>query len=352
MNVVVFDPNDLTKVIAIILSFLAAALSYHAVEMPFRRRTLLAGRQALAVLLAATTVAGVTFGALVWQSGGWPGRLPAGAENMAAVASQHIPDPEQCFVTGAQPNRFCHAANGGPLDIVLIGDSHAQSLMPAVRQFAQDQGLTAGFALRADCAPLVGVWREKDVQKLCPQFAEEAMAFLAETKPRIVILAARWSVYTVTGRQLYADRDRVANDRATSLAIFEAGLDRTLRRIAETGAVPVVVEQMPENAGDLPSSSLVLMRLGLPLDTVAARKSKHQKTQHVMSDLLRRASTKLTFVRIDPAIAFCPAERCTVEAGGRLLYSDNDHLNVDGSLFLLPYLSDELRKVLAQRPRS
>lgn len=351
MSTLVFDHNDLHKVLAILLSVALAALSYHWLEQPIRRRTWLARRRDVAGLLAAATAASIAIGVYGWQSGGWPGRMSPEAERMAAVAAQRAPDPDQCFNLGDKPSRFCrlNGAAGQPLDLVLWGDSHAQSIAPALRKYAGERGLAVGFALKADCPPVVGAWRAKDPTQSCRRFNDEALAFLAEARPRLVVMAAWWSNYT-SGRQLFLDDARAATDRGESLAIFEAALGRTLEGIAARGAVPVVLEQVPQNSGSLPSASLVLGRLGLPLDTVASATAEHRKRQRPMATLLDRWAQTIPLARIDPAQALCRTEVCAVEAGGKLLYLDNDHLNLDGSLFLYPYLAAELDKLFARRP--
>lgn len=349
MNVLVFDPNDLPKVIAIVLSFAAAALSYHYVEQPFRKRAVLPSGRSLASLLAATTAASIAFGAYGWQTGGWPGRLPPQVEEMAARATAKVVDPEHCFNAGTRENKFCLPDGTDRLDVVLLGDSHAQSLVPAVKKIASDNGLKVGFALRGDCPPLLGLWREKDPTALCRRFNDESLAFIEKTKPRVVLVVARWSVYT-SGRQYFLDDRGAAASRPESLAKIEQGLARTLAAMEAAGARVIFVEQVPQNLGDLPSATLVLTRLGLPLDLVAERTQDHRKKQAPMTALLDKAAASHAFTRIDPTEHFCKTERCTVESGGRLLYFDNDHLNADGSLFLAPFLAPRILEALAAVP--
>jgi peptidoglycan/LPS O-acetylase OafA/YrhL len=347
METVVFDHNDLHKVLALLLSFALAALSYRYIEQPIRTRERLPKGRDMAGLLAATTAASVAFGSYGWLSGGWPGRMPPEVERVAAAGSVRASYADSCQNVSDKPPTFCKVGGkSGAADLVLWGDSHAASLESALRKYAEERGLTLGLAVRLDCPPLAGIWRSKDPTKLCRTFNDAAVDFIAREKPRLVVVVGRWSVYT-NGPQLLRDDERTAGNRAESQAVFAAAVERTLQAIK--GPTTVFVEQVPENFGDIPSAYLVLSRLGLPIDTVASPVDKHRKRMQAMDATLDQAASRNAFVRFDPADAFCSrGPRCVAEADGRLLYSDDDHLNLDGSLFLYPALAAALDAALAK----
>jgi peptidoglycan/LPS O-acetylase OafA/YrhL len=351
MKVVVFEPNDLHKVLAIALSFVAAALTYRYIEQPIRQRTFLPHGRSLVGLFGTFAGFCIAVGAYGWQTGGWPGRMSPEVEQRASIAAVKASDPQHCFNTGNVSNVFCRPIPPiAPVDIVVWGDSHAHALTPALRKFTADHHVSIAYALRGDCAPLTGIWRQKDVTHACRRFNDEALKFVAELRPRLVVMAAWWSNYT-SGRQLFLDDRRAARSGTESRLILEDALNKTLDQITATGAKIVIVEQVPQNAGDVPSASIILHRLGLPANTIAATRTAHQKRQQFITSMLDRASAARHLTRLDPAGPLCQSERCTVEADGRLLYFDNDHLNDDGSLFLYPWLASELDKALAANTR-
>jgi hypothetical protein len=169
------------------------------------------------------------------------------------------------------------------------------------------------------------------------------MNFIEEIDPKMVVIVSRWSAYT-NGLQTLITAERVASDRKESRKIFEDVLDRTLAAL--NGRRVVIVEQVPESNGHIPSAYLVLSRLGQPLDLVAALIDDHRKRQSYVDAALARANDRHPFVRIDPASALCrkPGGRCAVEADGKLLYFDDDHVNYAGSMFLYPFLANQLDK--------
>ena len=341
MQTVVFDHNDLHKVLSLVLSFSLAVLSYRYIEQPIRARERLPRGRDMAALLAATTASFIAFGSYGWMSGGWPGRLSPEVERVAAAGAQRAAYEDSCHNVSNVTPAFCIVGGKtGPADIVLWGDSHAASLEPALRRYADERGLSLALAIRVDCPPLVGVWRSKDPSQLCRQFNDAALEYIARNTPRLVVIVARWSGYT-NGPQLLRNDQTAATNLTESRAIFASALDRTLQTI--NGPATVVVEQVPENSGDIPSAYLVLSRLGLPLSTVTAPIEKHRKRMQATVLALDQAASKHTFVRFNPASAFCEQEpSCIAEVGGKLLYFDDHHLNVEGSMFLYPALSAAL----------
>ena len=59
--------------------------------------------------------------------------------------------------------------------------------------------------------------------------------------------------------------------------------------------------------------------------------------------LLERLQATRAFRRIRPREALCAGWACAFYKGGRLLYTDNNHLSHDGALALAPLLREALR---------
>ncbi len=147
--------NDLHDILAIAASIGAAALTYHYLEHPVRTRRLLPRKVDMAGLLVASLAAAISIGAFGWTTGGWPGRFDPQVERAVALAAIQPADPDNCFKTGNEPNDFCiiRRVPGQPIDLVLWGDSHAAALLPAVRRYADEHGLSFAATIRADCLP-------------------------------------------------------------------------------------------------------------------------------------------------------------------------------------------------------
>jgi peptidoglycan/LPS O-acetylase OafA/YrhL len=342
MRVLVLDRNDLHAVLAILASVAAASLSYHYLEQPVRKRRLLPKKIDMAGLAAGCFAVAASIGAYGWMSGGWPGRFDPEIEARAARAAMRPPDPDRCFKVGAVPNDFCTVGvkPGEPIDLVLWGDSHAASLIPAFRKYAEERGLSFAMTVRGDCLPLLGVWRTKDPTQVCRTFNEEALAFIKEHQARNIAIAARWQIYAA-GPQRLLDEAHASPSKSADKAIFTAAIERTLAALPDRNIL--FVEPVPELRGELPAAYLLMHRIGLPPSQVAPTLKEHRKKARALGEALDDAGKSHRFSRFDPAAILCKGEElCAFEADGNLLYSDDDHLNLEGSLHLYPALAEAL----------
>ena len=133
--------------------------------------------------------------------------------------------------------RFGPAAESR-LRAIAWGDSHAITLLPAFDHVAQQRGVALGFAAHAACRPLPGVssgLRRDRYVKDCEEFNEAMFGVVERARPELVILAAHWSEP--------GDRFLSSSERAPrrGMSIFSVGLERTLERLAKTGARVCVV---------------------------------------------------------------------------------------------------------------
>jgi len=350
MRTIALDHNDLHRVLSIVISIAAAALSYHYIEQPIRRRRVLPRKIDMAGLAAASVVIAGSIGAYGWATGGWPGRFTPEVEAMVTRAAKHPADPDNCFKLGSAANDFCEIGvrPGKPIDLVLWGDSHAASLIPAFRRYAEERGLSLALTVRGDCLPLVGVWRTKDPSQVCRKFNDEALAFIREHNARYVAIAARWQVYA-SGPQRLLDDAHGSPSRSADRAILLAALERSMNGLA--GSEVMVVEQIPELLAPLPTAYLIMQRIALSPGTIAPTLEQHRKKSRVAADAMTELAASHRLARFDPALTFCKEKVCTYEADGNLLYFDNDHLNTEGTMFLYPALAEALDAWRAQAPR-
>jgi peptidoglycan/LPS O-acetylase OafA/YrhL len=353
-RLLVFDLNDAYIALAITLSVALAALSYHFVEQPVRTRRRLARGRDMAALLASTSLIGLAAGSTGWAMGGLPSASELHVEATYQRAIRHTELPEACFEDRGYTQtdrRFCTfgPAAPGKVDILLWGDSHATSLFTAVRKYAQERGLSLAVAARSSCPPLLEVRRTADANEGCPSFNRAVEAYIRDNDVPLVISVARWSMYANPGssRGVQLVGPQEGPGRATTREVFEDGMRRTVE--AMRARAFVIVEQVPEQKARVPTAYLVLSRLGGSLDRVRVDRKTHAWRQSVVSGVLGDTAGQGDTLRIDPAAELCASGLCIVEADGKLLYIDTNHLNVDGSLFIYPLVERELDRLRAGR---
>jgi hypothetical protein len=194
-------------ILAIVLSVAMATLSWRYVERPFR---VLSGidkaagkargmsRRATALFsLGGMGVLGALAG-LVMVGDGLPQRVSVDVLAIAADATPTRFDLEcmQRYTLDDACRIGVPTRAGDPVDLVLIGDSHAAAAAEAVDLVAREAGLSGAFLGNVSCAPLLGVIAgTPDERANCRHFMAEAVAFI-RTAPGLehVVLVARWPV--------------------------------------------------------------------------------------------------------------------------------------------------------------
>jgi len=227
----------------------------------------------------------------------------------------------------------------GPLRVVILGDSHLKSVLPALDRVLGDAGLNYAAFPASGASPFFvpdGAYFG-DYAETSLWVAEERLVldqtrlrFLSTNQPSLIILTARWGLWQRTGHD---------------------GIQAGLQRIQELAprAQLLILGQPPE----LPFGSSGFYetppRLG-PL--TQSREPKHLRVRR------HRVHGWLTeYASLHSGVHFVETEAVFLKAGiiefieqGKLLYFDDDHLSVDGSLKLVPLLSDALGNLVGTPP--
>jgi hypothetical protein len=359
-------PPDLVMVMLALLSLGLAVVTWALVEQPFRRRGAgLLRRRAGAFLASAVGMAAfVTIGFGLDRAQGVPLRL---ADNPAfgkvqALASQNLFRMTECHLDGtlgtypglARPE--CNTGGDAPLDAVIIGDSHASALRLALFETASD--LNIGTIAYGSCPPVPGIRSDRGTD--CPMLTERLYADLAASDVRVVILAARWSLYsTGTGfdngaggreeKKLPYWNDAHSGPReAGVIAAYAEGV----ARLQAAGKRVVLVHPVPEAGWHVGNRLVRAVEYGhMKLQDAAFGADPTRVTaRHVPVTALFNSMSEVLHVR--PEAALCDtllAGLCAHVAKGELLYDDDDHLSADGARLIVPLIIAAVRQALTTR---
>jgi hypothetical protein len=222
----------------------------------------------------------------------------------------------------------------GPLRVLILGDSHLKSVLPALDQVLGEAGLNYAAFPASGASPFfvpegadyrdyaeTSIW-EKEERLVLDQ---TRLRFLSTNQPTLIILTARWGLWQRSGRD---------------------GIQAGLQRIQELAprAQLLIVGQPPE----LPFGSSGFFetppRLGL---LTPSREPKHVRVRRHMAHvwLTEYASLHSGVHFVDTEAVFLKAGIVEFIEKGKLLYFDDDHLSVDGSFRLVPVLNEALRKI-------
>ncbi len=333
---------------ALAASIVLAILSWRLVEEPFRHPR---AQPEAAVLRKAAAFTACIFltGVALYTTGGLPQRLPdrllayGEVEPSAAQSRLHCAEwpGARTDLTGVC---LVGDLSAPSLGFAVIGDSHAEALIPAFALAATRNRQKGLVFVKHACRPMLGVVHIVDGKRnaSCSTFVAKAIREIqAQASIRDVVFAARWTRQALgTGYQqpnsFYTDGlSKEVSFRENKLSLIR-GLDRVFdalsdRRITVIGAVP-------ENEFLTPMALAMakLFSRPPPRTTADAFHRRNAAVEDVFSQLARLHR----FQFISPARRLCDGTTCVAEIDGRPLYRDDDHLSAFGAEQLANVIDD------------
>lgn len=324
--------------IAVLLAgvYAVSVLSYFCIEQPVRRRRVLVSNRRLLAVLASAIVLLVVIGEVLIRTNGLPQRFDPPMRRLVEVLDLH-PDLVRCtsLATSALDKdelcRFGPATEARPR-VIVWGDSHAATLLPAFDQAARRHGVALGFAARSSCRPLPGVssaMRHDRYVHTCVEFNDAMFGVVERLRPELVILAAHWSEP--------GDRFLSSSERAPpGVSIFSVGLERTLARVTKTGARVCVVLDVPELEFPYPNALLTVRQRGLDPGILRPTRDEARARQAGVERDVRALAAQYPVDIVDPKDVLCASGRCEIGDGRISYYRDDNHLTVAGAERVAP----------------
>jgi peptidoglycan/LPS O-acetylase OafA/YrhL len=321
--VIQHEPTRLIKLAIVAVAFVLAWATTTLVERPIRAGRLSPlGERALVplcLLLGLGGVAGVGWATQIAQ--GFPTRIPESVRYLDAFRYDDGPQENRsgrCLLLFQQDERDfvadCVDPNTGGSErpfVVLWGDSHAAHLYPGLKRLQPTAGFSLAQLTAGTCPPILDV--DFPFQPTCRRINNFVIHRIAELKPRIVVLAARWGIYP--------EQDLAKLDE-TLIALKRAGPER----IVLIGPVPIWNPSLPK----------------VLLNYYWAKKPRRLPTKMTfgvtkmvaLDDRIRRIANKFDVAFVSAIDAFCDPEGCIVSIGDdprNLTAWDSAHLTAAGS---------------------
>jgi peptidoglycan/LPS O-acetylase OafA/YrhL len=333
---------------ALLTSFVLATVSWHFVERPFRD-----ARRWPAKAIARFSVGGalvlISAGFVVTCFNGLPARLspPVLAAQAAALDIDPLRTPCTGYETGGRTRECRFGPGQGDPSYVIIGDSHAAALRPAIEYAMAGKGRGTLWWYQG-CPPLLGAVMVPMNDPACDAFRQHFLADLARS-PSIhtVFLASRWAplvsgtVPEIGGTLRTFLRDEMTTDITAqeTLRVFERSLDRTIHQMRALGKTVVVIGSVPEPGFDVPSILALARHNGV--GQVRSNTMERARLAEAPAGTVLNMISKREGALYVPLLApFC-AVVCALESAGRPLYSDSNHLSLHATRDVLgPWLKN------------
>lgn len=335
------------RIAGIALSLVLGSLSYYLVE----RTTHDLGRTKnperlprIAWLLAlsrigATALPVAILALVVWRSDGYPYRVSGAVRTLEVETASDRSLRRDCFDTGDITRPCLLGGKRDKVSLILLGDSQALALAPAVRQAmpAEFDGALY-FRAHSGCGTVIDGDNPDDEGCLkfnrtyLPQMLSERFAGVP------IVIVNMWQGAFTSAKFAFADQRR-GNVVPFSPNEYRRRAIDTVCRIAERHPT-VIVGPLPDWEHDV--APILARRLMLQskapdvTQSIEHHLALHRDAIALMGDFQR--DCKVTV--LDPLRYLCSNGRCLGTEAGHPLYYDRRHLNDNGSMKLVPMFSN------------
>ncbi|HEY5106594.1 MAG TPA: acyltransferase family protein [Caulobacteraceae bacterium] len=311
--------STLETIAALSASFLLAAASYHWLEIPVRRRAILARRRTLVVTFAVASLTLIATGAAFLITGGWSQRFTPSV--VALDAKQNDKAPLRCKTE-------CLIGDRTRAPTILIwGDSQAWAISDTLDTALKRNGLAGELVSQDGCAPMFGLQR--------PLFTcdtRSRVKALIRAQPKVVVLISAWGPYYGMPKMSFGT--------ALGARAVDAALENTLYFIHNEGAKTILFDPPPGAQDDVPRRSAQSQALGR-VEPITWKLAHYIASNAPYFSEVARLSPLIS-ARVSPWRHLCKTGTCQVSIDGRPIYIDSGHPTSHGFDFALPDIAAAL----------
>jgi peptidoglycan/LPS O-acetylase OafA/YrhL len=297
--------TNLERVIALLLTVLVSAGTFHYFENPFRKKKIDSPKNLFrfgaSLFVMALTLSVLSL--LMYKTG----QNHAEKFDLKTVRMQPIIYEEGCQLDkrATRPNLKCvYGKVNAEKTIVLLGDSHAAQWFPAINRWALDRGYRFLVMTKSSCPASNIPLRDDGAFKasVCKEFRNNATVEINRVAPDLVIMGS------------------AENHREIS--------SKSYLNLPAVNSKILILKDTPWPSRDIP--------------TCVADGSKN-------CDIPRPNSVEYPGQEIfDPIPFLCQGASCSASIDGVIAYRDHSHISVQMALKLYPALAQKLDSVVAR----
>ncbi len=346
-------PSRNIRIAAVVLSIALAWLTYKLVERPIR----FGGRSKhkVSVLVLLMFIVG-SVGYATYTNDGFDFRAyhqELTSNSKSYTDSIRVTERSaECFeipYAYRKPEEwFC---NLGKIDAAVkyfaYGDSHALSMVPALEKLAVEKNINIQFTGTSGCPSLLGIQSMRGEQNIdkynCSELNERIFNHIKDSKIKNVLLINRWLYYT-DSLSRPSEWNPIARDinmpvsRESSTKDLIWAVQNTVLRYSSIGVNVIFIEDNPQQTWDPKDALRKVGAIENRILKLSVKLEEHVNNQRPINEVIRNSGAKsISFDEI-----LCNGKICPLVDNSKFLYSDDDHLSVEGSLRIYPILLKEL----------
>lgn len=322
----VYSPRN--NAILLGISIVGAILSYFFIEQPFRNRTVLKNRAHLFGAFGFAAALILSMNVVILQNEGLPDRFRL-KEHKALISQRSGYDQfPSTTADNMRKNRLHYVGTKSTeSDILIWGDSHAKSLLPAFETILKERG-KSGIQITNPGTPPLILFDVKenppDMRRNGIEVAEAMPELVNNRKFSTVILAGRWSLYGSDPK-------------------FAESLNATVNLFQNAGARVVLIKEVGCHKVRVHKYLARRELLGIDLSYDGISKSEYEKQTRISEQAIAIINTN-GFELVDLSPFLTDAEgNWQFEANELSYYIDSNHLTEFGAQQVAPALRKAVR---------
>ena len=316
------------RITLVALAFLLATLTYHFIEKPIRfANPNISKRKAIFLVLSMVLIGGL--GGVIYKEKGFIKRSAAtptikhegdtGHQLFHQYPYQHFflctpQDMQDEALRWDGAIRCFQSKKDHPIDIAIIGDSHAEHLFIGLAEAMPSRNIVY---YTQPTLPIIGN----------SEFNHVFDYVLSNQNIKTIILDAYWS--------------NRKNELPKHTSLFN-GLTNTIQSLHAHHKEVIIVDDVPVFSFD-PKQCKFVRPLSFKNNCIDDKNyfdKKYQTYASVFESL--KKNKEVTIINTVPLL--CDGKNCTMEKDGKLLYRDDQHLNIEGSRYIGKFIADEMKK--------
>ncbi len=332
----------------IVLSFVAAILSWKYVETPIRRTQWKPQKYFAGTAFGAALLVIITFGAYKYC-------------NLASFCEvePYWDGPQSSYCIDP---KFDESDNPTPWSLVSLGkdenpqylfwgDSHARAIAPGLHHWSLETGINGIYINRKHWLVYKG---SGSLYPKNAQWVDEVLSWI-DSHPEIrnIVLVNRWAVRTQGFLNEQSDSfmklsvEGVAEDE-TNLVKFEKGLSDLCVLLKGKGKNVIICSSIPELGLNVPTLSVKQRWFGDYANHLYLTAEKYNKRQKEVKDVLRALENRglAKVIWVDSVFFSQDGKIRSLIENGKSLYIDDDHLSTTGANILIRGLKMELLEAM------
>jgi len=325
---------DLTLAVqltCIALTYLLSVFSYRYIEQPFRDAKYSSFKEISLKMYCYPTIlitCFITFG--LWNNG-FSNRFDSKVIAQELAVNSFSSDSRKLCHSALRnserkPNNEClfgELKSNNEAGIFIFGDSHANHIVPFLSTLSENAALVGQDYTLDRCLPITNLnWGSNQYKaNQCKQRNEQAIQHIKNNNFQYVAIAASWP-------EVATKRIVNVTEPAEKKQLLENNLIAMLQQISDTGAIPVMIEDIPVLGGNSPKCPIKKSLFNQQLD--CQLKQNPNKLFNQLASTAQDKFPKLIIIR--PQATICEDNTCQMELDGIPLYRDEDHLNEVGAM--------------------